>query len=265
MHSRSTVSVTWRKSGSVSAPGAGAPGGMMRRTSASSRPSSTPISVAAIPISVSCSAGARRVMMSVRRVSSPWTCSRTEPRPEHRERVADLLEQVHLRRELLGRAALAGVEVERVLDAAEVLLDRGGHGAHEPHRRRRQRFTLLLDRLVERQELAEPERTAHRVDALAAAGRARDVEQQVVQQLDRRRARVGLLADGVQALEFAVRVPEQALDRDARLEAAGAQRIDERAGHPPELVQGRGGRDDLHAVRDLAERREAAVSRPRRE
>ena len=48
MHSRSTDSVTRRNSGSVSAPGAGAPGGMMRRTSASSRPSSTPISVAAM-------------------------------------------------------------------------------------------------------------------------------------------------------------------------------------------------------------------------
>ena len=65
---------------------------------------------------------------------------------QHRERVADLLEQVDLRGELLGRAALARVEVERVLDAAEVLLDRGSHRAHEPHRRRRQRFTLLLDR-----------------------------------------------------------------------------------------------------------------------
>ena len=178
---------------------------------------------------------------------------------QHRERVADLLEQVHLRGELLGRAALARVEVERVLDAAEVLLDRGSHRAHEPHRRSRKRFTLLLDGLVERQQLAEPERNAHRVDAFAAVGRARDVEQEVVQELDRRRAGVGFLAQAVQALEFAVRVPEQALDGDARLEAAAAQRVDERAGHPPELVQGRGGRNALHSIRDVAERVEAAL------
>ena len=103
MHSRSTVSVTWRKSGSVSTPGAGAPGGMMSRTSASSSPSSTPISVAAIAISVSCSAGVRRVMMSDRRVSSPCTCSRTEPSP----RTASV-SPIFLRRSTCGASSSGG-------------------------------------------------------------------------------------------------------------------------------------------------------------
>ena len=40
---------------------------------------------------------------------------------QHRERVADLLQQVDLGRELLRRAALARVEIERILDAARGL------------------------------------------------------------------------------------------------------------------------------------------------
>ncbi len=140
-----------------SAPGAGAPGGMIRRTSASSRPSSTPISVAAMSISVSCSAGARRAddVGEARQLALHLFAHRSQA--EHRERVADLLQHVDLRREFLRRPALARVEIERVLDAAEVLLDRRGDRAHQAHRRRRQRFAFLLDRLVDRQQFVQPE------------------------------------------------------------------------------------------------------------
>ena len=90
--------------------------------------------------------------------------------------------------------------------------------------------------------------------------RARDVEQQVVEQLDRRRAGVGLLALVVEALQLAVGVAEQALDGDARLEPVGAQRVEQRAGDPPELVHRRRRRDRFHAVRDLGQRVQAAVA-----
>jgi len=155
---------------------------------------------------------------------------------QHRERVADLLEEIDLRRELLGRPAFSRVEVERVLDAAEVLLDRSGDRAHEADGRRGKRLALLLDRLVDREQLAEAERAADRVDAFAASGRSRHVIKEVVQELDRGRAGVGLLALGVEALQLAVGVAEQSLDGDARLEPARAQRIEQRARDPPELV-----------------------------
>ena len=179
--------------------------------------------------------------------------------PEHRERVADLLEEIHLRRELLRRAALARVEVERVLDATEILLDGGRDRAHEAHRRGGQRLALLLDGFVDRQELAQAEGASDRIDALAAGRRARHVKKQVVQQFDRRRIRIGLFALRIQALQLAVGMAEQALDGDARLEAAVPQRIDETSRDPPELVQRRGCRDRFHAVCDVGECGEAAV------
>ena len=87
----------------------------------------------------------------------------------------------------------------------------------------------------------------------AAGRRPRHVEKEVVQQLDRRRSRIGLLALRVQPLQLAIGMAEQALDGDARLESAFPQRIDETTGHPPELVERRGSRDRFHAVRDVSE------------
>ena len=66
---------------------------------------------------------------------------------------------------------------------------------------------------------------------------ARDVEQQVVQQLDRRRGGVRRLAGVVQAAHLAVDVAEQSLQRHVAVEAALAQRLEHRTDHPPQLEQ----------------------------
>ena len=52
---------------------------------------------------------------------------------------------------------------------------------------------------------------------------------------------------------------EQALDRNARLQAAVPQRIYERARNPPELVERRGRRGRFHAIRNVGERGQAAI------
>ena len=164
--------------------------------------------------------------------------------PQHAERVADLGEQLQLGIEALGRH-LAGTrkQVERVLDLAEILADRTGHGAHQLHARSAEAVARLGQVVLVRQQVAKAERAADGVDAAAAGGRARHVEQQAVQQLNRRRGGEPRLTLVHQAADLPVHLAEQALDRGAGREPALAQPLDHAAEHPPQLVYGRlGGR-----------------------
>jgi len=54
------------------------------------------------------------------------------------------------------------------LTLPEILADGRGHRLHELHARRRQVLALLLDALVDRQQLGETERGAHRATRLPA-------------------------------------------------------------------------------------------------
>ena len=172
------------------------------------------------------------------RASPVASCTRRAQlaQAQHAERVADLLQQRDLRHELLGLAAAAAhVDIQHILDLRQILADRRGHGVHQLDRGRGQILALLLDRLVHRQQLVQPERGAHRRDARAAAAGARDVIEQVVQQFDRRVLRVARLALLEQALHLAIGQPQQPLDRDAAVDAVLAQRLDQCADHPPQL------------------------------
>ena len=82
----------------------------------------------------------------------------------------------------------------------------------------------------------QAERLAHGAHALAGLRTLRDVIQEIVEHLDRRRRGIALLAV-LQALQLAVDVPEQALDRHGRFDAAGLQGLEQRADDPPQLEQ----------------------------
>jgi len=114
---------------------------------------------------------------------------------EHRQRVADLLQQFHLRLEFLRPAALAREQVERVLHATKVFPDRRGDRVHQLDRRARQRVLLLPHDLVDGQHFVEAERGPHRLDSRAVRARPGDVEEHVVQQVERWLLRVQVLAE----------------------------------------------------------------------
>ena len=115
-------------------------------------------------------------------------------------------------------------------------------------RRRRQTFARLLDVIVDRQQLGQAERRAHRRDARPGAARTRHVVQKIVEQLERRRIDVAALALLVQALHLAIGVTEQALDRGAAFEPAFAQRFEHGADDPPQLEHRLRGRDLLELL-----------------
>ena len=163
-------------------------------TSCSSRLSSTLISVAAMRSSVPSLAAERCVHDRLQVAGLALHLVAQVAEAEHAERIGDLLQQLELRRQLVDlRAALAHEDVERVLHAAEVFLDRRGDRLHQLDGRRRQALARLLDVIVDRQQLGQAERRAHGGDARPGAARARDVVQKIVEQLERRRIDVARL------------------------------------------------------------------------
>ncbi len=155
---------------------------------------------------------------------------------QHAQRVADLAQQIDLGGQLLRLTRPAAHEdVQDVLDLGQVLANGYCHGLHELHARRRQILALLLDALIDRQQLRQSERGAHRGNARTGGLRPPDVVKKVVQQLDGRRLGIARLALLVQAAHFAIAESEQPLDRYAAFQTVLAQRLDDRAGDPPEL------------------------------
>ena len=154
---------------------------------------------------------------------------------EDTQRVADLAQHADLRFELGRLASAADKDIQYVFDLAEIFPDGRRHGAHELHRRGREIFAFLLDRIVDVEQLVQPERGAHRRHLRAVAGRTCGVIQQVVEQLDRRVLRVAPLALCVELQDLAVREAHQALDGHAGLEAALPEGLDNRTDHPPKL------------------------------
>ena len=103
---------------------------------------------------------------------------------QHREGVTHLLDELVQRRELAGvRLAHAHEDVEGVLDAADVLADGAGHGAHEVDVGPGQAVARLRTSALLRQQLAELEGFLDGEDALAGGVGAADVIQQVVDEV----------------------------------------------------------------------------------
>ena len=172
---------------------------------------------------------------------------------EHPQGVADLLQQIELRRELIDATAAAAHEnVEHVLHLGQILLDGACDRVHQFDAGRGQAFALVLDGIVDGQQLRQPERGAHRADAAALGGGARHVIQQIVEQIDGRVLAIAGLADLVQGLDLPVGLPEQALEGGAARQSVRAQRLDHRARDPPELKYRLGGRDLLELFGHLS-------------
>src|SRR5262249_53924020 len=126
-------------------------------------------------------------------------------------------------------------DIQYVLDLREIFPNGDGHGLHELHARCRQVLALLLDALIDRQQLGEPERGAHGHDTRSRRLGAPDVVEQVVQQLDGGILRVTGFTLFVQPPDFAIAQPQQSLDGYALFEAVLLQSLDDGSDHPPEL------------------------------
>ena len=101
---------------------------------------------------------------------SPCTRARCSPRPSTPSVSPILRSSSTCERQLVGRgAAAAHVDIEHILDLGQILADGRGHGLHQLDRGRGKVLAFLLDALVDRQQVAEAERGAHRRDARAAA------------------------------------------------------------------------------------------------
>ncbi len=176
---------------------------------------------------------------------------------EHAERVADLAQQLELRQQFLHlRRALAHEDVEHVLDAGEVLTNRGCDGLHEAHARRRQGLACLVQLLVDRQDLVEAERAAYAGHPRTGRGRSCHVEEQIIQELDRRRSGVARLALLVEPPQLAVDLAEQPLQRHVALDAAVLQGLEHRPDDPPQLEQRLAGGGRFELPRDVRQGRE---------
>ncbi len=192
-----------------------------------------------------CDAEQRRVVRRdaalddrLQRIEFAFDARAQRSQPEHAERVADLAQHLELRLQVIHvRGALADEDVEDILDACQVLADGSGNGAHQSHARCRQRFGCVgRDGIGGGHHVVQTERLAHRGNALAGLRALRDVIQQVIQHLGRRRRGIALLAF-LQALQLAVDVTEHALDRHVGLDPAGLQRLEQCTDHPPQLEQ----------------------------
>ena len=171
---------------------------------------------------------------------------------QHPERIADFLQQLELRCELIAAAAAAAHEyVENILDLGKIFLDRRCDGAHQFHAGRREAFAFLFDRIVHRQKFGKLEGSAHRRDTAAGIRCPRDVVKEVVQQIDRRILAIPGLAKFVHGLDLPVRLAEQALQRRTAFQAVGADGFENGADHPPQLKDGLRGGDLLELFGDL--------------
>ena len=167
---------------------------------------------------------------------------------QHAQRIADLLQHLYLWHQLLGAVhAGAQVDIQHVLDPAQVLADGTGHGLHQPDAGRAQALPRHFDLGVTGQQAGQVECLPDGHDALAVALGARDVVQQVVDQVSGRLPGIGGLALRMEPAHLAVGLAQQALDRDAGLQPLLAQRLHHAADHPPQLVHRvqRGGRLEL--------------------
>ena len=173
---------------------------------------------------------------------------------QHAQRIGHLGQQLHLRLQLARLNTAAQHKIfERDLDAAQILADSSSHGLHHLDRGRREVFTLLLNRFICRQHFTQAERSAYRRHTRTLTASARNVIEQVVEQLYWRALRVARLAFFVQAPQLAISHTHQAFDRYAGIKALLAKRFDHSTSHPPQLEHGLFGSHFLQLSRNAAE------------
>ncbi len=154
--------------------------------------------------------------------------------PEHAQRISYLLQQLDLGSQLLDVLHPgAHVNVEHVLHARQVVPNGLGDGSHQARAWRGQALARLLDLVIARYEVRQVEGRANRAHAGPGRSGARDVIEQVINELRRWLFRVALLADRRQPLHLAVGLPHQALQGHAGLKSPIQKRLDDATDHPP--------------------------------
>ena len=171
---------------------------------------------------------------------------------QHAQGVADLLQQLHLRSQLLN-AFHAGthIDVQHVLDAGEVIPDRRGNRLHQLDGGCGEALARLLDLLVAGDQTREIEGRADGADPRTIAGGPGHVVEEVVHQVGGRLRRELALTKGVQAFHLPVGLADEALDGDPGLQAAIGECLKNAAGHPPQLMHHIAGSGTLEAANHL--------------
>ena len=159
---------------------------------------------------------------------------------QHAERIAQRTER--LRHAFQGGGILATAaqgDVELVLETRELFLDRHRHGGKQVGVLTGQAFAGGGHFFLAGQQGLKAIGGLDGLHAFAAPGGAGHVEQQVFQQFDRRFLRQRNFTVVDQALDLAVHLPHQSLDRHAVFEAAGTNGVDDAGGDPPQAHHAR--------------------------
>lgn len=177
--------------------------------------------------------------------------------PEHAEGVADAVERFGLGLEVARIGVLAAqVDVERLLDAQQIVLDGGRYGIEQRAVAARHRALRMFEFGLGRQQRIELVDAADLRDARRAGAGGfglREVVEQVLAQLAwRARRERGLAAVG-KPMDLAVDATEQQLDRHARLQAAVGDAVGDAGGDPPQTTRLDTVRQAAQTVEHLAE------------
>ncbi len=173
------------------------------------------------------------------------------PEAQHRQGIGDLLERRQEAAQAGRLLAIAAHEkVQAVLDLYQLFAQRGHHRAHGFAIRTDDARTLEAHQLGIRQGLVETIVRLERGDARTLHRRLGQVEQQILQQIGRRRLVEGGHPIADESLEFTIQLPEQTADRAAVVQLAGLQQLGQTRRHRPERAKGRAGAELIQPLED---------------
>ena len=159
------------------------------------------------------------------------------PQTEHAQRVTDAVEHLDLwlQRGDIG-IRIAQVQIERVLDAHQVVLDRRRNGVQQGTVVSGQHTLCVRQLFLAGQQRVEAEHLAQLADATMLGGCMCHEIQQVAGQVTRRiHAEAGLTGVS-EALDLALDLADGLLELLARLESLGAQRFHDASRHPEQAA-----------------------------
>ena len=170
---------------------------------------------------------------------------------QHRQGIGDLLERCQQAPQAGGLLAIAAHEqVQAVLDLHQLFAQRGHHRTHGLAIRTNDARALEPHQLGIRQGFVETIVGLERGDARTLHRRLGQIEQQILQQIGRRRLVEGGHAIADEPLEFTIQLSQQTADRAAVVQLAGLQQFGQSRRHRPEGAKGRTGAELVQALED---------------
>ena len=156
-------------------------------------------------------------------------------KPQHAERVGRAVQHFALRAQI-GRIGVGGtqIEIERVLHAHQVFLDRRRDGIEQRLVAAAQRAARVFNLAIARQQRFELVDPLEFADTPVVAACVRGVIQQVLDQIARRFGLQRRFAAVRESLDLAIDAPEQQLDRLIRIDQSIAHAIQQATGNPPQ-------------------------------